>query len=165
MKQNTATMIYVFLLGSVFFLGACATQQVAKPEVAESGQVAADDPMAPPVAVTERAVVSGILDVEEQQQDKPKEGVLGLIEKMENDPFTLYSVERGSYTFFVGNEFEAIYKPGDGLTLRQDRTSNDGIECRYNKTGALTTTDDKEAQKMAKACAELMFTFDSQLAE
>ena len=143
-------------------ISACASSPTVTTATDDSvPSVAAGAPTAPPVAAT---VPSESLLSKTEPAPVKKEGVLATIEKMENNRLTQYRKQTESYLFFVGTELQANYKPGKGLTLRQDIKEN-ALECRYDENGKLDlgALDTKSADEMKKACNELMFTLDQEL--
>jgi len=85
---------------------------------------------------------------------------------MEAHTRTLYWSQKDSYTYYHGGVLEAEYKPGKGITLREDKAEN-AIECHFNEAGnlALNSVDTQKKSTFQKKCSQLMFTFDEEISE
>lgn len=142
---------------------ACASNapQQAVPED-DLAMRSSDAPLGPPnIFSADRNMESGgevVIKTETQQ------GFEGTVEKMLNNRMTLYWRDKNSYTYSIGDAFEAKYKPDDGLTLLDETNPANSLVCEFSLSGDLNTGTDKfKAQQ--KACADLMFTFDSELTD
>lgn len=93
------------------------------------------------------------------KKSKPK----NIIDKMAASDFTLYWREKGLYTFYIGGVLQAEYKPGSGLTIKEDKEEN-ALECRYNEQLGLQIKK-KAASDFRNRCSKLMLSFDEQISE
>lgn len=89
--------------------------------------------------------------------------VPSIIDKMAAHSRTLYWGTKDSYTYYHGGVLEAEYKPGKGITLREDKEEN-AIECHFNEAGNLSLNS-SDSPGLKKKCSQLMFTFDEQISE
>ncbi len=96
-----------------------------------------------------------------RKSNKPKPKTI--IDKMAASDFTLYWREKGLYTFYIGGVLQAEYKPGSGLTIKEDKEEN-ALECRYNEQLGLQIKK-KAASDFRNRCSELMLSFDEQISE
>lgn len=150
-------------------LGACATNPsnngaLSNEPASVSTTASTNEPAAPPTTV----IVAGeALVAPAAPAPAKKEGALATIDKLEENPLTLYWRESNSYTYSVGSKLKAEYKPGEGLVLKEGREDGAALECKYSANGKLDTTglDASGAETVEKACTELMFSFDQQLSD
>lgn len=121
----------------------------------------ADEPSAPPVAAVMPVAASSGPAVAGQEKGT---GVPALAKRLEKNRLTQFWREKNSYTYFMGTEIEAEYKPGQALTLRDDSQEN-GLTCTFALKGGLAVAGGPAdaAAKSQDRCNEMMFTLDQQL--
>lgn len=157
-------LIMSFFFCAVSLLG-CTTK--GEPQSTRSDDLAvqsSDSPLGPPGVFTiTRKPNSDEIVIKSEKQ----EGFEGTLQKMANDPLTLYWRETNAYTYSIGDEFVARFQPDTSLTLNDKRNPNTSLVCQYNMQGDLdmTTLSPERLKAQQKACADLMFTFDNQLSE
>lgn len=156
---------HLILLIALLSLGACATTPApSSPPVnapVEQKPLAADtsDPTLP-VDSTQATVTEVKVVKKTATRPSPKPGsVQSVISKMENSPYTLYWREKNSYSYYIGGQVDAEYKPGSGLTVRNDVQGDNKIVCEYDAAGNVKA----DAPGVKEACAKLLFSLDGEL--
>ena len=118
-----------------------------------------NSPLAPVVALGEPKA---------EPAPEPMHGtVASVLKKIETNKFSLYWREKHSYTYFIGDEINAEYKPNENSLMVKDRAGEKGLVCIYDEGGALRKTegisvDNPEAKD---ACSKLMFTLDEDMSD
>jgi len=102
----------------------------------------------------------------EPQEEDIKQGMFtSVIQKIGDNPLTLYWSGDQTYTFYIGGLMEAKYKPGDGLMIREDKDDT-GLVCNFSDEGKLSTDQNATATSTQKQkCGDLMFALDQQLTD
>ncbi|MDH5547605.1 MAG: hypothetical protein OEZ43_18660 [Gammaproteobacteria bacterium] len=161
------TIFFSVAVGVFIMLSACASQipqseKTTAPDVAKIEDI----PAGPPGMFDGEISMAVASASTPKPESEPADGFIGIIQRMEVNPFTQYSRERNQYSFYVGAELEAQLQPGKALILRED-SSQPGLVCKYHLDGKLDIANIsfEELKSRQKACANLMFTFDKQLNE
>jgi len=161
MKNHKLKTLSVYAVATLFLASCASTSQKTAPDNndAAASPTTLDSPLAP--GGTAPTQISAIEETSPTIKALPS-----IIDKMEAHSRTLYWGTKDTYTYYHGGVLEAEYKPGEGITLREDKEEN-AIECRFNEAGNLAPSS-AEAQLKAeikKKCSQLMFTFDEQISE
>jgi len=168
MKKNQFIQsIGCLTIASLFVLPGCATQSPLS-QSASAGSVAVEvvaDTSAPTMpAMAAAPVVAAVEDVPKAAAPSLEVGsVASVIKKMEASPYTLYWRGKNTYTYYVGGKFDAEYKPGESLVVKDSSVDENSLTCKYDGGGSLGSAD--ADLKMKEACSKLMFTLDSELSD
>jgi hypothetical protein len=160
-------IILLLGVGAIALSAGCASKSTAMSSsqaepVAASGTVAEQMPVMEPTSPVAETPVVAESKPDVASKSEKKQGIAALIDKLANNPLTLYWRERNAYTYYVGSEIEAEYKPQDGvLTLRQPNLDN-AVECNISKSGDIESPAASEGQT---SCKDLMFTLDAALSD
>lgn len=152
---------FILVVGVLMAAGCASTPNTNVQEQEVQAVRSVDEPSAPPVA----AVMPVVAPAEPTPEGKAKsEGVPALAKRLEKNRLTQYWREKNTYTYFVGTEIEAEYKPGQALTLRDDSQEN-GLTCTFALGGGLDVAGGTAEAAAANKdrCNQMMFTLDQQL--
>jgi len=150
---------------SLLFLSGCATQATSTNSATKPVAIAPADESVPtmPVAIA-ALVIEPEIETPKEPVPEPEMGsVASVLKKMESSPYTLYWRGTDTYSYYVGGLFDAEYKPGVGLVVKDDLPDETSLTCKYDGSGSLG--DAGKDQKMKEACSKLMFTLDSELSD
>jgi len=140
------------------------TETKAEEKIEQTVQIV--EPTSPVTSDTQTAEISpsstpDVTAVPESQEENIKQGTFtSVVQKIGDNPLTLYWSGDQTYTFYIGGLMEAKYKPGDGLMIREDKEDT-GVVCNFSDEGKLSP--DASAQK--QKCGDLMFALDQQLTD
>jgi len=164
--ENCLKLCGILSISSIVLFTGCAT---TPPDGAANGsnvsindapdQSQPNSPLAPVVALGEPKA---------EPKPEPMQGtVASVLKKIETSKFSLYWREKHSYTYFVGDEIDAEYKPDEKSLMVRDRAGEQGLVCVYDEGGVLRktegiTVDNPEAKD---ACSQLMFSLDEDLSD
>ncbi len=158
------------LIGSLgcswlLLLSACATQAPAPSPEPQPQAAVSTDTSTPAAPVAPAATAETIIPPEEEKapEEPPKPGsYASVLEKLNKDPFTLYWRETGAYTYTIGKELDARYKPGEGLVVKANKADKT-IVCEFNEKGELVNVNADPKTTGPDQCSEVMFTLDQEL--
>lgn len=156
-----------FAIGSLLTLSGCATNSANQSASAEVLVVAPEtDNSSPamPATLVGEPVIAQVKEEARKPDPEPEAGsVASVLKKMETSPYTLYWREKNTYSYYVGGMFDAEYKPGTGLVVKDESSDDTTLTCRYDGGGSLGEA--AKDQKMKEACSKLMFTLDGELSD
>ena len=152
---------------SIILLSGCAAQSAStKNASAEAALIApAADSSAPTLPeVAAAPVIEPVIVAPKKTELKPETGsVASVLKKMETSPYTLYWRSKNTYSYYVGGLFDAEYKPGEGLIVKDESSGDASLTCKYDDAGSLGNVE--KDQKMKEACGKLMFSLDNELSD
>ncbi len=164
--KNYLKLCGILSISSVVLFTGCATTPSG--DATEGSNVSISNAPDQSQPNTPLAPVVALGEPKAEPEQEPMQGtVASVLKKFETNRFSLYWREKNSYTYFIGDELDAEYKPNEKRLMVRDRAAEQGLVCVYDESGALRKSEGiaVEESEAKDACSKLMLALDDDMSD